>query len=183
MLSLFPNGRVDGAVCVREGDYRSHTLHFVFAEGLRAASAKLMVWAAGAEKPTVYDTAKKYDHADVLKIPGASTAAYFNIVEAGNLPEVDLYCFAYDPSSGYAYLDEDTGEVGIALKPVYKYGTMDLYLDGVQQDGVTVGVYKRIEVKIPLGGLRILRLSNVGEAFDANSVIIALSAYDATGQT
>lgn len=57
-LTVFPDGRVDGAVCVREGDYKSHTLHFVFAEGLRAASAKLMVWAAGAEKPTVYDTAK-----------------------------------------------------------------------------------------------------------------------------
>lgn len=56
-LTVFPDGRVDGAVCVREGDYKSHTLHFVFAEGLRAASAKLMVWAAGAEKPTVYDTA------------------------------------------------------------------------------------------------------------------------------
>lgn len=57
-LTVFPDGRVDGAVCVREGDYKSHTLHFVFAEGLRAASAKLMVWAAGAEKPTVYDTVK-----------------------------------------------------------------------------------------------------------------------------
>ena len=57
-LTVFPDGRVDGAVCVREGDYKSHTLHFVFAEGLRAASAKLMVRAAGAEKPTVYDTAK-----------------------------------------------------------------------------------------------------------------------------
>lgn len=57
-LTVFPDGRVDGSVSARNGDYKSHTLHFVFAEGLRAASAKLMVWAAGAEKPTVYDTAK-----------------------------------------------------------------------------------------------------------------------------
>lgn len=33
-LTVFPDGRVDGAVCVREGDYKSHTLHFVFAERL-----------------------------------------------------------------------------------------------------------------------------------------------------
>ena len=57
-LTVFADGRVDGSVSARNGDYKSHTLHFVFAEGLRAASAKLMVWAAGAEKPTVYDTAK-----------------------------------------------------------------------------------------------------------------------------
>lgn len=57
-LTVFPDGRVDGSVSARNGDYRSHTLHFVLAEGLTGASAKLMVWAPGAEKATVYDTAK-----------------------------------------------------------------------------------------------------------------------------
>lgn len=57
-LTVFPDGRVDGSVSARNGDYKSHTLHFVLAEELTGASAKLMVWAPGAEKPTVYDTAK-----------------------------------------------------------------------------------------------------------------------------
>lgn len=57
-LTVFPDGRVDGSVSARNGDYKSHTLHFVLAEGLTGASAKLMVWEAGAEKATVYDTAK-----------------------------------------------------------------------------------------------------------------------------
>lgn len=57
-LTVFPDGRVDGSVSARNGDYKSHTLHFVLAEGLTGASAKLMVWAPGAEKATVYDTAK-----------------------------------------------------------------------------------------------------------------------------
>ena len=49
-LTVFPDGRVDGSVSARNGDYKSHTLHFVLAEGLTGASAKLMVWAPGAEK-------------------------------------------------------------------------------------------------------------------------------------
>ena len=57
-LTVFPDGRVDGSVSARNGDYKSHTLHFVLAEGLTGASAKLMVWAPGAEKAVVYDTAK-----------------------------------------------------------------------------------------------------------------------------
>lgn len=57
-LTVFPDGRVDGSVSARNGDYKSHTLHFVLAEGLTGASAKLMVWEPGAEKATVYDTAK-----------------------------------------------------------------------------------------------------------------------------
>lgn len=57
-LTVFPDGRVDGSVSARNGDYKSHTLHFVLAEGLTGASAKLMVWNPGAEKATVYDTAK-----------------------------------------------------------------------------------------------------------------------------
>lgn len=57
-LTVFPDGRVDGSVSARNGDYRSHTLHFVLAEGLTGASAKLMVWEPGAEKAVVYDTAK-----------------------------------------------------------------------------------------------------------------------------
>lgn len=57
-LTVFSDGRVDGSVSARNGDYKSHTLHFVLAEGLTGASAKLMVWNPGAEKATVYDTAK-----------------------------------------------------------------------------------------------------------------------------
>lgn len=57
-LTVFPDGRVDGSVSARNGDYKSHTLHFVLAEGLTGASAKLMVWNPGADKATVYDTAK-----------------------------------------------------------------------------------------------------------------------------
>lgn len=57
-LTVFPDGRVDGSVSARNGDCKSHTLHFVLAEGLTGASAKLMVWAPGAEKAVVYDTAK-----------------------------------------------------------------------------------------------------------------------------
>lgn len=57
-LTVFPDGRVDGSVSARNGDYKSHTLHFVLAEGMTGASAKLMVWAPGAEKAVVYDTAK-----------------------------------------------------------------------------------------------------------------------------
>ena len=57
-LTVFPDGRVDGSVSARNGDYKSHTLHFALAEGLTGASAKLMVWEPGAEKATVYDTAK-----------------------------------------------------------------------------------------------------------------------------
>lgn len=57
-LTVFPDGRVDGSVSARNGDYKSHTIHFVLAEGLTGASAKLMVWEPGAEKATVYDTAK-----------------------------------------------------------------------------------------------------------------------------
>lgn len=55
-LTVYPDGRVDGAFSVREGDYNSHTLRFVLTQDLTAASAKLLLWPAGAEKPTVYDT-------------------------------------------------------------------------------------------------------------------------------
>lgn len=57
-LTVFSDGRVDGSVSARNGDYKSHTLHFVLAEGLTGASAKLMVWNPGADKATVYDTVK-----------------------------------------------------------------------------------------------------------------------------
>lgn len=53
-LTVFPDGRIDGAFSVREGDYNSHTLRFVLTQDLTAASAKLLLWPAGAEKPTVY---------------------------------------------------------------------------------------------------------------------------------
>lgn len=55
-LTVYPDGRIDGAFSVREGDYSSHTLRFVLTQDLTAASAKLLLWPAGAEKPTVYDT-------------------------------------------------------------------------------------------------------------------------------
>ena len=50
-LTVFPDGRIDGAFSVREGDYNSHTLRFVLTQDLTAASAKLLLWAADAEKP------------------------------------------------------------------------------------------------------------------------------------
>ena len=53
-LTVFPDGRIDGAFSVREGDYNSHTLRFVLTQDLTAASAKLLLWPAGAAKPTVY---------------------------------------------------------------------------------------------------------------------------------
>lgn len=53
-LTVFPDGRIDGTFSVREGDYNSHTLRFVLTQDLTAASAKLLLWPAGAEKPTVY---------------------------------------------------------------------------------------------------------------------------------
>ena len=53
-MTVFPDGRIDGAFSVREGDYNSHTLRFVLTQDLTAASAKLLLWPAGAEKPTVY---------------------------------------------------------------------------------------------------------------------------------
>lgn len=53
-LTVFPDGRIDGAFSVREGDYNSHTLRFVLTQDLTTASAKLLLWPAGAEKPTVY---------------------------------------------------------------------------------------------------------------------------------
>lgn len=53
-LTVFPDGRIDGAFSVREGDCNSHTLRFVLTQDLTAASAKLLLWPAGAEKPTVY---------------------------------------------------------------------------------------------------------------------------------
>lgn len=53
-LTVFPDGRIDGAFSVREGDYNSHQLRFVLTQDLTAASAKLLLWPAGAEKPTVY---------------------------------------------------------------------------------------------------------------------------------
>ena len=53
-LTVFPDGRIDGAFSVREGDYNSHTLRFVLTQDLTAASAKLLIWPAGAEKPIVY---------------------------------------------------------------------------------------------------------------------------------
>lgn len=55
-LTVYPDGRIDGAFSVREGDYNSHTLRFVLTQDLAAASAKLLLWPAAAEKPTVYDT-------------------------------------------------------------------------------------------------------------------------------
>ena len=55
-LTVYPDGRIDGAFSVREGDYNSHTLRFVLTQELTAESAKLLLWPAGAEKPTVYDT-------------------------------------------------------------------------------------------------------------------------------
>lgn len=55
-LTVYPDGRIDGAFSVREGDYSSHTLRFVLTQELTAASAKLLLWPADAEKPTVYDT-------------------------------------------------------------------------------------------------------------------------------
>lgn len=53
-LTVYPDGRIDGAFSVREGDYNSHTLRFVLTQDLTAASAKLLLWPAGAAKPTVY---------------------------------------------------------------------------------------------------------------------------------
>ena len=55
-LTVFPDGRIDGAFSVREGDYNSHILRFVLMQDLTAASAKLLLWPADEEKPTVYGT-------------------------------------------------------------------------------------------------------------------------------
>lgn len=55
-LTVFPDGRIDGAFSVREGDYNSHILRFVLTQDLTAASAKLLLWPADEAKPTVYGT-------------------------------------------------------------------------------------------------------------------------------
>ena len=55
-LTVFPDGRIDGAFSVREGDYNSHILRFVLTQDLTATSAKLLLWPADEDKPTVYGT-------------------------------------------------------------------------------------------------------------------------------
>lgn len=78
-LTVFPDGRIDGAFSVREGDYNSHTLRFVLTQDLTAASAKLLLWPAGAEKPTVYGTLLGHGSA-------AGQDVQFTPVSWGNAP-------------------------------------------------------------------------------------------------
>jgi hypothetical protein len=78
-LTVFPDGRIDGAFSVREGDYNSHTLRFVLTQDLTAASAKLLLWAADAEKPTVYGTLLGHGSA-------AGQDVQFTPVSWGNAP-------------------------------------------------------------------------------------------------
>ena len=54
-LTVFPDGRIDGAFSVREGDYNSHTLRFVLTQDLTAAKREAAALAGGrGKKPTVY---------------------------------------------------------------------------------------------------------------------------------
>ena len=78
-LTVFPDGRIDGAFSVREGDYNSHTLRFVLTQDLTAASAKLLLWAADAEKPTIYGTLLGHGSA-------AGQDVQFTPVSWGNAP-------------------------------------------------------------------------------------------------
>lgn len=78
-LTVFPDGRIDGAFSVREGDYNSHTLRFVLTQDLTAASAKLLLWPAGAEKPTIYGTLLGHGYA-------AGQDVQFTPVSWGNAP-------------------------------------------------------------------------------------------------
>lgn len=89
-FTVFADGHVDGEATARNGDRKSHTLHFVLAQGLTASAAKLLLWPAGAITPTQYDKTME-DAGEVSFTPitwqgaGVTTAQLELVNDAGDV--------------------------------------------------------------------------------------------------